>query len=144
MPHSGAREADLQRIDVAGGLMKRSPLAAWALLLGGLAIAGAPPFALFVSEFEILRTGFSAHQYLATSLLTAFIVLAFVAVMYQLGQVVFGETTDAAAGTVSPAPLTCRLALLIAAVPVLVFGVYLPARLGELIRTAAVLMGGLP
>jgi hydrogenase-4 component F len=133
-----------QRIDVAGGLMKRSPLAAWALLLGGLAIAGAPPFALFVSEFEILRTGFSAHQYLATSLLTAFIVLAFVAVMYQLGQVVFGETTDAAAGTVSPAPLTCRLALLIAAVPVLVFGVYLPARLGELIRTAAVLMGGLP
>ena len=39
------------------GLMRRSPVVASALLLGALAIAGAPPFAVFLGEFSILKAG---------------------------------------------------------------------------------------
>jgi len=47
-------------IAAVGGLLGRAPVAGWAMILGAVAIAGAPPFALFISEFEILRTGFVA------------------------------------------------------------------------------------
>lgn len=129
-----------QRIGRAGGLIGRAPLAGWALLLGGIAIAGAPPFALFISEFRILLTGFAAHEYLASSLLTAFIVLAFVAIMYRLGRVVFGPPGER--GTATVLPLTCKAALIIAFIPVLVFGIYVPPSLDTLLHRASVLLGG--
>ncbi|MGH8325313.1 MAG: proton-conducting transporter membrane subunit, partial [Steroidobacteraceae bacterium] len=55
-----------QKIKAVRGLISRSPLTGWALLLGGVAIAGAPPFSLFISEFKILSIGFGAGEYLAT------------------------------------------------------------------------------
>ena len=39
------------------GLIRQSPLAGAALVFGGLAIAGAPPLAVFLSEFAILKAG---------------------------------------------------------------------------------------
>jgi hydrogenase-4 component F len=129
-----------QRITAGTGLIGRAPMTGWALLLGGIAIAGAPPFAIFVGEFEILRAGFLSHQYLASGLLTALVVLAFIAIMYQVTQVVFGEPTTPARQR--PAPVTCIVATAAAFVPVLVFGVYVPAPLQALIHQAAQIMGG--
>jgi hydrogenase-4 component F len=128
-----------QEIKAVRGLISRSPLAGWALLLGGLAIAGAPPFALFISEFKILATGFAAGEYAATGLLTALLVLAFIAILYQVGRIVFGEP-DAAPRTRLPA--TSVAALAIAFIPMLVFGFYLPPPLHTLINHAAALLGG--
>ena len=133
-----------QRIQGNRGLLKRSPIVGWALLLGALAIAGAPPFALFISEFQILRAGFSAGEYVATGLLTVFIVLAFIAILYQIGSIVFGEPDpEAVAATpVQRLPVTGVLALGIAFLPLLVFGFYLPPPLSQLIHQAAALLGG--
>ncbi|HET7634482.1 MAG TPA: proton-conducting transporter membrane subunit [Burkholderiales bacterium] len=128
-----------QEIKAVRGLISRSPLAGWALLLGGLAIAGAPPFALFISEFKILATGFAAGEYAATGLLTALLVLAFIAILYQVGRIVFGEP-DAVPRTRLPA--TSVAALAIAFIPMLVFGFYLPPPLHTLINHAAALLGG--
>jgi hydrogenase-4 component F len=128
-----------QEIAAVRGLISRSPLVGWALLLGAFAIAGTPPFALFISEFRILATGYWAGQYLATGLLTVFIVLAFIAILYQVGRITFGEPV---ASAVTPLPATSVAALAAAFVPVFVFGLYLPAPLGALIRQAAVLLGG--
>ena len=44
---TGTRE-----IAAVRGLIRRSPLAGAALIFGGLAIAGAPPMAVFLSEFD--------------------------------------------------------------------------------------------
>ncbi|MGH9608342.1 MAG: proton-conducting transporter membrane subunit, partial [Bryobacteraceae bacterium] len=52
-----------QEIKAVRGLISRAPLAGWALLLGCIAIAGGPPFALFISEFKILAVGFGTGQY---------------------------------------------------------------------------------
>jgi hydrogenase-4 component F len=128
-----------QRIASVGGLLGRAPIAGWALLAGAIAIAGAPPFALFISEFEILRTGFAAGDYVATGVLTALIVLAFVAIVYQVGRIVFGEPKSNAEP--SHLPPTSLAALAIAFCPVLVFGFYLPPPLTALVHRAALLLG---
>lgn len=128
-----------QEISAVRGLLSRSPIVGWALLLGGIAIAGAPPFALFISEFQILATGFAAGEYLATGVLTVLLVLAFIAIMYQIGRIMFGEPVAAPRKRL---PATSLAALAIAFVPMFVFGFYLPPPLANLIHHATALLGG--
>lgn len=130
-----------QEIKAVRGLISRAPLAGWALLLGALAIAGAPPFALFISEFKILSVGFGAGEYVATGLLTALLVLAFIAIVYQVGRIVFGEPEAIPRTKLPP---TSVAALVVAFVPTFVFGFYLPPPLHALIDHAAALLGGAP
>ncbi len=128
------------------GLIRRSPVAGTALIFGGLAITGAPPLAVFLSEFSILKAGLAQGHYVATGLLAAFIVIAFFGVMVHLNRMVFGAPVDAATeqnhsepeklGTFQ-LPFSCRLAMILAAVPVLVLGVYVPKPLHDLLTMAA-------
>jgi hydrogenase-4 component F len=128
------------------GLIRISPAAGVALVFGGLAIAGAPPFAVFLSEFSILRAGLTQKHYVATGLLALFIVIAFFGVMLHINRMVFGAS-EAVPAVPEPAggenrnhfhlPFSCRLALIVAAVPVLVFGFYVPAPLQNLLTLAA-------
>jgi len=131
------------------GLMRRSPIAGTALIFGGLAIAGAPPFAVFLSELLILKGGLAQRRYIAAGLLTTFIVTAFFGVMLHLNRMVFGASANAASMTAHPAPDTtsafhlpfsCRLALILAAVPVLALGVYIPRPLHDLLAMAAAVL----
>lgn len=131
-----------QEISAVRGLLSRAPAIGWALLLGGVAIAGAPPFALFISEFKILETGFGAGEYVATGVLTALLILAFVAILYQVGRIVFGEPVPSAPS--ARLPTTSLVAIAIAFAPMLVFGFYLPPPLTALLRHAAALLGGTP
>ena len=86
---TGTRE-----IAAVRGLIRRSPLAGAALIFGGLAIAGAPPMAVFLSEFTILKAGLAQGQYVATGLLATFIVIAFFGVMAHVNRMVFGAPAN--------------------------------------------------
>ncbi|MBS0315723.1 MAG: hypothetical protein JSR49_01205, partial [Proteobacteria bacterium] len=86
------------------------------------------------------ETGFAAGEYVATGILTALVVLAFIAILYQIGRIVFGEPAQDAPRTKLPA--TSVAALAIAFVPMFVFGFYLPLPLAALIHRAAALLGG--
>lgn len=138
---TGTRE-----IAAVRGLIRRSPFAGAALIFGGLAITGAPPLTVFLSEFMILRAGLTQRQYLATGLLATFIVIAFFGVMLHLNRMVFGAASNGTLEETPPGahtaaafrlPFSCRLALILAAVPVLVLGVYIPRPLHDLLRLAA-------
>lgn len=131
-----------QEIAKVRGLISRSPWAGWALLLGGIAIAGAPPFVLFISEFKILAVGFGNGEYLATGVLTALLVLAFIAIVYQVAHIVFGEPASDAPRV--KLPVISMAALALAFAPMFVFGFYLPPALDSLIQHAAALLGGAP
>ena len=135
-----------REIAAVRGLIHRSPIAGAALILGGLAIAGAPPLAVFLSEFAILKAGLAQGHYVATGLLTVFVVIAFFGVMAHVNRMVFGTPTNPApaeggAGLPKAAgfhlPLSCRLSLILAGVPVLVLGVYVPEPLHDLLMLAA-------
>jgi hydrogenase-4 component F len=132
----GSRE-----IAAVRGLVRRAPVAGAALIFGGLAITGAPPLAVFLSEFAILKAGLAQGRYVATGLLAVFIVIAFFGVMAHLNRMVFRapaqDRADPREAEGSRLPFTVALALILAAVPVLVLGVYVPQPLHELLKQAA-------
>jgi hydrogenase-4 component F len=137
---------ETREIAAVRGLIRRSPFAGTALIFGGLAITGAPPLAVFLSEFSILKAGLVQGRYVAMGLLAAFIVIAFFGVMVHLNRMVFGAPVDAASeqhhsGPEKVAtfqlPFSCRLALILAAVPVFLLGVYVPKPLHDLLTMAA-------
>jgi len=106
--------------------------------LGGLAIAGAPPFPIFISEVSIVRGGLAAGRWVSTALLVTFIIVAFCAIMYHLVGMTFGKATEPA----QPLPRAAVLALVVAALPALLLGIYLPGPLGTLVHQAALALGG--
>jgi len=135
---------ETREIAAVRGLIRKSPVASVALIFGGLGITGAPPLAVFLSEFSILKAGLNQRHYLATSLLAIFIVIAFFGVMLHINRMVFGAREDAVPTNAHSSgkkeqklPLSCRLTLLLAAVPVLVLGIYIPKPLHDLLTQAA-------
>ena len=81
---------DTRQIASVRNLIRQSPIAAAALVFGGLAITGAPPLAVFLSEFSILKAGLTQKHYVATGLLAIFIVIAFFGIMLHINRMVFG------------------------------------------------------
>jgi hydrogenase-4 component F len=128
-----------QDIASVRGLIRSSPIAAIALVAGGFAITGAPPFAIFVSELVILKAGLTSGQYVVIAALAFFIVIAFCAVMFHVNRMVFGEPTAGSAVLATPA--SCRISLALAAIPLLAIGLYVPTPLQDLLRAAALAMG---
>jgi hydrogenase-4 component F len=138
--------AGTREIAAVRSLIRRSPFAGAALVFGGLAITGAPPLAVFLSEFAILKAGLAQGRYVATGLLALFIVIAFFGVMVHVNRMVFGAAENGVpvgdarqpreAGP-NELPFSCRLVLIVAAVPVLVLGVYVPKPLHDLLAAAA-------
>lgn len=133
-----------REISAVRDLIRRTPGAGAALIFGGLAITGAPPLALFLSEFAILKAGLTQGHWAVTALLAAFIVIAFFGVMAHLNRMVFGATATPPSGDPAGArlPFSCKLTLILTAAPVLVLGVYIPKPLHELLRLAAATLGG--
>ncbi|HER26448.1 MAG TPA: hydrogenase 4 subunit F [Rhodospirillales bacterium] len=125
-------------------LVRQAPLAGAALLLAGLAIAGAPPFPLFLSEFLILKAGLQNGDYLVVGLLTIFIAIAFFAIMNHVSRMALGagEPASRDAGQRGALPFSCKITLIVAAVPILVLGVYIPDGLAALAALAAKSLGG--
>lgn len=115
------------------GLVRVSPVAATALMVGSLAITGAPPFAVFLSELTILRSAVGLGQWLVLALLLLFLAIAFLAIMRHTNRMVFGLPTHEPKRT----PAVMVLATAVAVVPVLVLGLYLPAPLHRLFVLAA-------
>jgi hydrogenase-4 component F len=122
------------------GLFRTSPFAGSALLLCALAIAGAPPFPIFLSEFSILSAGVRAGQHTAVAILASLIVIAFVAILWQVNRMVFGRS--ATPHLAESLPMSCRLAMVMAALPVILLGIYVPVPVHDLLRLAARQLGG--
>jgi hydrogenase-4 component F len=134
--------------EIAGvrNLLRTSPATGAALIFGGLAIAGAPPMAVFLSEFTIVKAGLAQGHYTAAILLTIFIAIAFFGVLLHLNRMVFCSPqhgthpvphSNGQNDTRFRLPFSCGLALIVAAIPVLVLGFYVPKPLHDLLSLAA-------
>ena len=123
------------------GLFRLSPFAGAALLVCALAIAGAPPFPIFLSEFSILSAGIRSGHIAAVSILAILIVVAFVAIMLQVNSMLFGKP-ELHYSTAEAVPLSCRAAVLLAAAPIVVLGVFIPSPVHSLLQLAAQQLGG--
>lgn len=118
------------------GAARALPLSGPILLAGGLAIAGAPPFGLFISEFSILSAGFVRGYALASAALVACISLVFVGVLFHLARMTLGEPRAAVARG-ERLPPVALVAVPLAALVVLGFWVPPPVAeaIGRAVRT---------
>jgi hydrogenase-4 component F len=123
-----------QRIADIRGLTVTHPLLGWSLVVAVVAIAGMPPFGIFMSEFLLLSSTFSTAPLLALVLLAGLLV-AFGALMLRLHGLAFGEP---AGGTepvkASSWPILIHMTLVLAA------GLYLPPPLVAWFRHVAELL----
>ncbi len=129
-----------RNISSVRGLIRTSPATGAALLFGGLAIAGAPPFVVFLSEFSIIRAGLASGHYIIIGALTIFIAIAFCGIMSHINGMVFGRPKVPDSGTVL-LPVPCKLTLALAVVPVVVLGIYTPHVIHTLLQLAAYSIG---
>jgi hydrogenase-4 component F len=124
-----------QRIAAIRGLSVSHPLLAVGLVLGVVAIAGLPPFGVFMSEFMLVSSTF-ARQPLLAAVLVLGIILAFGALLLRTQQLVFGEPEGPAGKvTASFVPLFLHLGI------VLMAGLWLPAPMVQWFRAVAAQLG---
>jgi hydrogenase-4 component F len=124
-----------QKMADIGGLTETHPVLGWGLVVGVMAIAGLPPFGIFMSEFLIVTSTFAREPILAL-LLVVGILLALGALLQKLNGLAFGETKGSLAPVeASYVPMFAHFALILAA------GVYLPAELVAWFQNVARLLG---
>ena len=105
--------AGSQAIASVRGLIRTQPAVGWSLLVGTLAIAGFPPFGVFVSEFLVLTATMQTWPWLTVPLLVG-LVIAFAGLFRHLQPVVFGPRPASQAPiAVSMAPVFVHLAIVL-------------------------------
>jgi len=124
-----------QKIAEIRGLTQSHPVLGWALVVGVVAIAGLPPFGVFMSEFLVVSSTFAREPLLAIPLVAG-ILIALGALLTHLGNLAFGEAEGPAARVqASYVPMAVHLAL------VLLAGLFLPATLVAWFRNVAAILG---
>ncbi len=128
-------------IDRISGVVKAMPFTGIIFLLAAFAVAGAPPFSIFMSEFTIMLAGADAGKLWAACIFAALIVLIFAGMSYYVIRMSFGEL-PARIGK-KPTDWWMRVAMCIPLSLILLCGLYVPEFLEKAIHTAAsVLQGG--
>ncbi len=129
--------------DVVVGALERVPVSAGLFLCGFLAITGAPPFGVFVSELTILRGAFADGRFVVAGLFCVLLMGVFLGVGSTVLAVVHGPAPATTATTNTHADtraLTLPIVALVVAVTAL--GLWLPAPLLALIEAAATSVEG--
>lgn len=127
----------------ARGLSRALPVTAALWTAGFLAIAGSPPFGLFVSELTILQAMLGTGHLVAATIYLASLAVIFVGMSAPVARMVQGPLPPAVRHPGPERPLSLVSPLLLLAAT-LAFGLYLPGGMTEFLRRAAeaVSLGG--
>lgn len=125
-----------QRISTIRGLTASHPALGWGLVAGVVAIAGMPPFGVFMSEFLVVSSTFARQPLLALPLVLG-LLLAFGTLLWRVHGLAFGVPDNAPAAPVKASvwPMWVHLGL------VLLAGIWLPGPLVAWFHHVAVLLG---
>jgi hydrogenase-4 component F len=130
------RTADIARVS---GLLQVMPGTGWLFLAGGLALAGLPPFGLFVSELALLRAGFAAGRPWLMGLVLALLAVACVGFVAHANRMLYGTpppgVTLGEAGHWRLVPLGLCLGALAG------LGLIVPAPVATLLSAIAAIVG---
>ena len=149
-----------REISKVRNLLRTLPVTGPAFLLGLLAIGGAPPFAPFASELNVLAAAFSAGHPILGAVVAVLLALVFAGIVQALFRVFFPKPEAPAAADAAPAapsaddaaPEPARgepnragaAAVVVLLAAVLVLGLYLPPFLRDLLVRASALIQGVP
>jgi len=122
-----------------GGAARRYPVVALTLSIAVLGLAGLPPFAGFMSKWQIFAAGFETHN-MAIDLLVIFAALNSVLSLAYYAPVVnavYRQEPSEAVTRGTKLPLTMSIPLVVLAVAIVVIGIY-PSLLAGLTNPAGI------
>jgi hydrogenase-4 component F len=130
----------LQMRLIGPGMATMLPMTVVCMGLAAVAATGLPPFGLFFSEMTVLNGGFAAGHTVVSLVVLVALLAAFCGILYQLVRILLGtpkikRSTNAAVRGGVPA-MGFMLAVL------LIFSLWLPAPLLEVMQRAAWIIGG--
>jgi hydrogenase-4 component F len=125
---------DIGRITGVGRFF---PIGGALWLAGAVAITGAPPFGLFLSEFTIMRAGLKPSFSWAVYVMAALLIVIFIGFMNHFRSMYY---SPAAAGEMAPASRVsawCAVPMGLALAPLLVLGLWWPGGLWNYLTSIA-------
>ncbi|MGH2559525.1 MAG: hydrogenase 4 subunit F, partial [Thermomicrobiales bacterium] len=128
------------RISAMRGAIRAAPVAGWLFVLGILAITGAPPFGILISEIGIAGAGFAGDREAVAAAVAVVLLLGliFAGLIGNALRIAYGtppsasDHADLRRDWRAYAPAICALAPL--ALVMLLFGVYVPSHVGDLLE----------
>jgi hydrogenase-4 component F len=123
------------------GVWRQFPVQGALWLAGAVAITGAPPFGLFLSELIILRAGFGRGYDWAVYAMVVLLIVIFIGFLNHFRTMYFDGEDDAGR---PPAPVSrwCVAPMWLALAPLLVFGLWWPSDLWDHFMLAAQALAG--
>ncbi len=121
------RACGSKEIAAIHGVWRRAPVMGPLWLAGAVAITGAPPFGLFLSELVILRAGLERGFAWATAAMAALLIVIFIGFLNHFRGMYFGDAESDA----SPLKVSawCIAPMWLALAPLLVLGLWWPSGL---------------
>jgi len=108
------------------GVNRHFPVQGALWLAGAIAITGAPPFGLFLSEFTIMRAGLKPSFSWAVYVMAILLIVIFIGFMNHFRTMYYGPASDDPAPT-AKVSAWCAVPMWLALLPLLVFGLWWPA-----------------
>ncbi len=131
-----AQIAGTQSIEKIRGLIRTQPTVGWGLLIGTVAIAGFPPFGVFVSEFLVLIATMKSWPWLTVPLLVG-LAIAFAGLFRHVHPMVYGDAPEGQLPVrANMLPVMIQLGF------VLWLGIAIPVFLSKWFEQATVLISG--
>ncbi len=128
------------KIEKVKGVMTRLPVSGTIMLLAALAIAGTPPFNIFLSEFIILKAAADFGQWTTLALFLTFAAIIFGGVLHHFGSMAFGKS-EGRENEKERKPVSAVLVAMAAVM--LICGFYIPPFLGNMLDSSVrIILGG--
>lgn len=128
------RAYETKRIPSIRGVLRNLPMLGGLWLAGAVAITGAPPFALFLSELSIIRAGLAGSQYFLIALMAVLLIIIFVGFLNHFKTMYFDNAVEKKMPAVSK---WCLVPMWLALVPLFVMGLWWPQALWDHFQTIA-------
>jgi hydrogenase-4 component F len=125
---------------IGPGVVKTLPITVLLLGLAAIAAVGLPPFGLFYSELTVLSGGIAAHRTGISFLVLVALIASFCGILQQLTRILLGTPPADRPTGGHPWDGVPAMALLLGSL--LVFSLWLPVSVQELLRRAAGIIGG--
>lgn len=123
------------------GVLQRVPYSGWMFLIAFLAITGSPPFAPFVSEFQILSSTFSTGHFWAGGVFVFALFVVFIGFGVKVVAFSFGKSSVADTPAGFHVGLGTGLPIALFMALVLLLGIYSPPWLHAQLQDAAIRLG---
>ena len=122
------------------GVLSAMPFTGVVLILGTFALAGSPPFSIFMSEMMILLSGFREGHYLAVVLFVLFVAIIFGAIVHHFSRIAFGRRP--AGLDVARVSLSGKVAFTFLLVFICTLGLGIPGFLNRILISAVEIIRG--